>query len=87
MPSNTSTVLQPLSDSRRQTVLNDLLDSLIAHPKQSIDLRASETKRIARKRRVGVMQVAGVRAALTSGSYGSVPTLLRQRRRSAASAS
>ena len=74
----------PLTPARVNTIVNDLLDSFIAQRKQSDEDMAKVTRSIARRRRVSVQQVAGVRAALTRGSYGDLAKLLRARKRAAA---
>lgn len=73
--SNTS--VQPLSATRVQTVVNDLIASLAANPNQSPADRAEITGKIARRRRLTTQQVAGVRASLTRGVYGEPSRLIR----------
>ncbi len=73
--SNTS--VQPLSATRVQTVVNDLIASLAANPSQTPTERAEITGKIARRRRLTTQQVAGVRASLTRGSYGDPARLIR----------
>jgi hypothetical protein len=77
---DTKTV-KPLSEQRVLTVRQDLLDSLIAKPKQTSAEMAEVTRKIASKRKLTVQQVAGVRAAMSRGSYGTIRTLLKNRRK------
>jgi hypothetical protein len=81
MTVQTTEVVRPLSEQKRDTIRNDILDSEIKNPKQSESERAAETARIARKRKVTKMQVAGVRAALSSGTYGERSKLVARRKR------
>lgn len=74
-------VVKPLSEQRVLTVRQDLLDSLIAKPKQTSVEMAEITRKIASKRKLTIQQVAGVRAAMSRGSYGNVATLKRNRRK------
>lgn len=70
-----------IAETDRDKVLNAILDSLLDHPDQDNEFTRAETKRIATKHKVGHMQVAGVRAAFTKGSYGEPERELRRRRR------
>ena len=79
--SNTTTTVTPLSEKRRDTILNDLLDSYLAVRKPTSLEMSEVTRKIARRRNVTVQQVAGVRAALSSERYGSITTLLTRRRK------
>lgn len=64
----------------RDRILNDILDSWIDHPTQTKAETVAETKRLADKYEEGLFVVAGVRAALTRGSYGDYGALLSKRR-------
>jgi hypothetical protein len=77
---DTKTV-KPLSEQRVVSIRQDLLDTLITSRKQTPEEMAAWTRKIASKRKVTVQQVAGVRAAMSRGSYGKLPTLLRNRRK------
>lgn len=70
-----------IAETQRDKVLNAILDSLLDHPDQDKTFTSTETKRIAKKYNQGHMQVAGVRANLTRGSYGDLDKMLRSRRR------
>lgn len=72
---------RPLTDRTRDLILWDLVDSMIENSRQTDSFRASETARIAKRRRVTNLQVAAVRANMTRGAYGSVNSLKNQRRR------
>ncbi|HJS83765.1 MAG TPA: hypothetical protein VJ742_13130 [Nitrososphaera sp.] len=73
-----STVPRIGSVSRDQ-VLNAILDSEIDAPRQNNERRETETRRIAEKFELRLMQVAGVRAALTRHMYGDPMELMRNR--------
>lgn len=78
---NTDGGADNISERQRDKVLNALLDSLLDDPQQSKTAQASETRRIASKFGEPLFAVAGVRAALTKGSYGEPAKLLAARRR------
>ena len=80
-----ATTVRPLSEQKVLSIRNDLLDSFINSPRQSSEDMAAWTRKIASKRRVTRQQVAGVRAAMARGSYGTRATLLRRRRKELAS--
>lgn len=65
----------------RDQVKIAILDSLLDNPGQSKVFTQAETRRIAKKYKEGVFVVAGVRAALTRGTYGDQAKLLESRRR------
>ena len=79
----TSNTVRPLSEQRVLTIRDDILDSLVANRKQTPEEMAAWTRKIASRRRVTRQQVAGVRAAMSRGSYGKLSTLLRNRRKAA----
>lgn len=66
---------------KRDQVLNAILDSIIDRPDQKPAFRASETKRIAAEFSEPLFAVAGVRAALTRGTYGDPDEVLSKRKR------
>lgn len=76
-----SNSVRPLIEKRVLSIRGDLLDSLIANRKQTPEQMATVTRKIASKRKATVQQVAGVRAAMSRGSYGTMTTLLRNRRK------
>ncbi len=79
------TTPKPLSQQRVSSIRRDILDSLLNTPKQNSDDMAAWTRKIASKRKATVQQVAGVRAAMSRGSYGTMKTLLKNRRKEIAS--
>jgi hypothetical protein len=80
-PSTNTHSFRPMTDRQKEQVVTDILDSMIANPTQTRDFRASETARIAKRRRVTNLQVAAIRANLTRGAYGAVRTLVNRRKR------
>lgn len=79
--SNGSSSNDSILEHARDQVLNAILDSLIDNPDQSRAFRQAETARIAKKFKEGLFVVAGVRAALTRGSYGDESRLIAKRKR------
>lgn len=79
--STVTKVVRPLTEQRVGSIRQDILDSLILNRKQTPAEMAAWTRKIASKRRATVQQVAGVRAAMSRGSYGKLATLLRNRRK------
>jgi len=82
LPTTNNNARRSLTEAGINSILGDILDSMIKYPKQSTEERASETARIARKRKVTNLQVAAIRANLSRGTYGNVRTLMRNRKNS-----
>lgn len=70
-----------LDEKTRDLILNDIITSLAKNGAKSVLQTTAETKTIADKRNVMPMQVAGVRAALTRGTYGKKTTLVNARKK------
>lgn len=70
-----------MTQSLRDKIRTQLIDSMIDNPRQSPSERSAETSRIARRNKVTNLQVAAIRANLTRGAYGSVSTLKSRRRK------
>lgn len=89
----TDTEAKPLpriTDSRRETIMNGLLDWHIESRRSKDDSNYHATiARLARRTKLNHQQVAGIAANLSRGTYGDISTLIRRRkadlRRAAAS--
>lgn len=88
LPKINSNSFRPMTDRLRQSIVNDIVDSLSRFGvDQSRAVRESETARIARKRKVTNLQVGGVRSNLNRGAYGSVTNLVKNYRKSVSAGS
>lgn len=69
-----------LTDQKKEIILDDILVFLAENPYATVAEISFNGNAIAKKRRVGKMVVAGVRASLTRGIYGDKGKLIKQKR-------
>lgn len=85
-PNNTTPT--PLTEDQRNAVLDALVDWELAtpHKERTSAARAAMSRALAAEMGLSSLQVAGVRAHMTRGAYGTMKTLRARRRKALATA-